>query len=53
MEGQMAACAKNVQENYNKQVMSEASYTKNLNRCAVQIAKQEDARMDAGERGFM
>ena len=53
MEGQMAACGKNVQENYSKQVINEATYTKNLNRCAVAIAKQEDARMDAGERGFM
>ena len=50
----MAACNKNVADNYQTQVKNEAQYLKELNRAVVHIQKQEEARMDAaGERGLM
>lgn len=53
MEAHMAACTNNVQNNYKKQVKSEADYIKGLNRAAIQIKKAEEARLDADERGFI
>ena len=39
MEKQMAACAKNVTDNYTNQVKNEANYLKDLNRSITHIQK--------------